>query len=72
MLAIHNSGAIRKTCNKVLWLERGKVKMFGGVDDVVSAYDEYMNPRAPAFKSLRRHVANQVFARRKAEMSARR
>ena len=42
VLAIHNSGAIRKTCNKVLWLERGKVKMFGDVEKVVTAYDAHM------------------------------
>ena len=42
VLAIHSSEAIRKTCNKVLWMERGKVKMFGTVDEVVSAYDQHM------------------------------
>jgi ABC-type polysaccharide/polyol phosphate transport system ATPase subunit len=42
VLAIHSSEAIRKTCNKVLWIEWGKVRMFGGVDDVVTAYDHQM------------------------------
>jgi hypothetical protein len=46
--------------------------MFGGVEEVVSAYDEHMNPPAPVLEKLRRHVANQVFARRKAELRARR
>jgi ABC-type polysaccharide/polyol phosphate transport system ATPase subunit len=72
VLAIHSSDTIRKTCNKVLWIERGKAKMFGGVEEVVSAYDEHMNPPAPVLETLRRHVANQVFARRKAELLARR
>ena len=44
VLAIHSSDTIRKTCNKVLWIERGKVKMFGKVDEVVTAYDSHMNP----------------------------
>ncbi|CUA92862.1 ABC transporter ATP-binding protein [Thiomonas bhubaneswarensis] len=44
VLAIHSSDTIRKTCNKVLWMERGKLRMFGGVEDVVNAYDEAMNP----------------------------
>lgn len=47
VLAIHSSDAIRKTCNKVLWMERGKVRMFGKVDEVVSAYDKHMNPCPP-------------------------
>ena len=39
VLAIHSSDTIRKTCNKALWMERGKVRMFGAVDEVVEAYD---------------------------------
>ncbi len=39
VLAIHSSEAIRKTCNKVLWLERGKLKLFGGVGEVLEAYN---------------------------------
>ncbi|MHB1667829.1 ABC transporter ATP-binding protein [Thiomonas sp.] len=63
VLAIHSSDAIRKTCNKVLWMERGKVKMFGKVDEVVSAYDKHMNPPAPTV--LRKRITNQKFAQRK-------
>lgn len=39
VLAIHDSATIRKTCNKALWMERGKMRMFGAVDEVVDAYD---------------------------------
>lgn len=39
VLAIHSSETIRKTCTKVLWMERGKVRMFGDVTEVVDAYD---------------------------------
>jgi ABC-type polysaccharide/polyol phosphate transport system ATPase subunit len=39
VLAIHSSEAIRKTCTKVLWMERGKVRMYGDVGEVVDAYD---------------------------------
>lgn len=46
VLAIHDSKAIQKNCNKVLWMERGKARMFGPVDDVVRAYDAHMNPAA--------------------------
>jgi ABC-type polysaccharide/polyol phosphate transport system ATPase subunit len=71
VLAIHSSDTIRKTCNKVLWIERGKVKMFGGVEEVVSAYDEHMNPRTPVLEPLRRRSANPRFAMRRAELRAR-
>lgn len=39
VMAIHSSSTIRKTCNKVLWLENGRARMFGDVDEVVTAYD---------------------------------
>ena len=54
VLAIHNSDAIRKTCNKVLWMERGRMKMFGDVEDVVGAYDQAINtPQSVEPKPLR-------------------
>jgi len=31
---------IRNFCNKVLWLEQGRVKMLGLVDDVLPFYEE--------------------------------
>jgi ABC-type polysaccharide/polyol phosphate transport system ATPase subunit len=40
VLAIHSSEIIRRTCNKVLWLERGKLRMFGGVEEVLREYDQ--------------------------------
>ncbi len=43
VLAIHSSETIRKTCNKALWMERGKVRMFGEVGDVLDSYDQTMN-----------------------------
>ncbi len=39
VLAIHSSETIRKTCTKVLWMERGRARMFGDVNEVVDAYD---------------------------------
>ena len=46
VLAIHSSDAIRKTCNKALWMERGKVKMSGDVNAVLQAYEQAMSPNA--------------------------
>ena len=40
VLAIHANDAIRKTCNKVLWMHRGKCRMFGPVEQVLTAYEK--------------------------------
>jgi ABC-type polysaccharide/polyol phosphate transport system ATPase subunit len=39
VLALHDNGTIRKTCEKVLWLEKGEAKMFGAVEEVLNAYE---------------------------------
>lgn len=38
VLASHSSGIIRDFCNKVLWLEKGTLKMFGDTDEVMEEY----------------------------------
>jgi ABC-type polysaccharide/polyol phosphate transport system ATPase subunit len=43
VLAIHSSPTIRETCNKVLWMERGRARMLGPVDEVLAAYDAHMH-----------------------------
>lgn len=75
VLAIHSSDAIRKTCNKVLWMERGKVRMYGGVEEVLTEYDAHMNPKpphVPAPARLRRRPTNQHSSGRKAALRTRR
>jgi ABC-type polysaccharide/polyol phosphate transport system ATPase subunit len=39
VLALHDNGTIRKTCEKVLWLERGNVRMLGPTEEVLAAYE---------------------------------
>ncbi|WP_323118366.1 ABC transporter ATP-binding protein [Burkholderia alba] len=39
VLAMHSNSEIRRVCNKALWMDRGKVRAFGAVDDVVAAYE---------------------------------
>jgi ABC-type polysaccharide/polyol phosphate transport system ATPase subunit len=46
VLASHSQPVIRNFCNKVLWLERGRVKMLGLVDDVLPAYESGVTQRA--------------------------
>lgn len=40
----HSIGQIREMCNKVLWLEDGKMRMFGDAKKVCDAYQEFLNP----------------------------
>lgn len=39
VLAMHSNPEIRRVCNKVLWMERGRLRAFGPTEDVVSAYE---------------------------------
>lgn len=42
VLSSHSSDIIRQFCNRVLWLEHGSVKMLGDMDDVIGAYEAYV------------------------------
>ncbi|KUZ09918.1 ABC transporter ATP-binding protein [Burkholderia diffusa] len=39
VLAMHANSEIRRVCNKALWMENGRVRAFGPVDEVISAYE---------------------------------
>lgn len=38
VLASHNLELCRRWCNKGLWMDRGSIKAFGAVEDVIAAY----------------------------------
>jgi teichoic acid transport system ATP-binding protein len=40
-LVSHNNKSIRDTCDRVLWLEKGELRMDGPTDDVLKAYEEF-------------------------------
>lgn len=42
VLAIHSDETIRRSCNKVLWMESGRQRMLGGVEEVLQAYAEHL------------------------------
>jgi ABC-2 type transport system ATP-binding protein/lipopolysaccharide transport system ATP-binding protein len=49
VLASHSSEICRQWCNKAIWLERGELKMFGGLQEVLDAYTvEEVNLRTSA------------------------
>jgi ABC-type polysaccharide/polyol phosphate transport system ATPase subunit len=39
VVATHSNFIIRRFCNKVLWLEKGRVRAYGGVDSVLADYE---------------------------------
>jgi ABC-type polysaccharide/polyol phosphate transport system ATPase subunit len=61
VLASHNDPIIRSFCNKVLWLEKGLIKMLGPVDEVMAEYCQ------PAAVVLAAHAAPVNLLRNKAE-----
>ncbi len=42
-LVSHSIGSVRDTCERTIWLESGRIRMDGPTDEVVKAYEEYMN-----------------------------
>ena len=43
IIVTHNSITIRNLCTKVLWLEKGEMKMLGCVKDVMYEYNKFMS-----------------------------
>ncbi|MCI8813932.1 MAG: ABC transporter ATP-binding protein [Lachnospiraceae bacterium] len=43
VIVSHNSETLRKLCTSLMWLHDGKVKMLGEPDEVLEAYEEFMN-----------------------------
>ena len=39
VLASHHGGICRQRCNKAIWMERGEVRAFGDVEEILSAYE---------------------------------
>lgn len=48
LLVSHDLNFLQKSCERVIWLERGKIKMAGAADEIVQAYIESVNPAKPA------------------------
>jgi len=42
IIVSHGLGTIKELCNEVLWLHEGKIKMIGKPEEVISAYQEFM------------------------------
>jgi teichoic acid transport system ATP-binding protein len=42
-LVSHSLGTVKETCNRVIWLDAGKIKMDGDTDTVIAAYQQAMS-----------------------------
>ncbi|MFJ4562143.1 ABC transporter ATP-binding protein [Streptomyces caelestis] len=45
-LVSHNNKSIRDTCDRVLWLERGELRMDGPTEDVLKEYEAFTGDRS--------------------------
>ena len=45
VLVSHSIGQIKRLCDRVLWLDAGKVRMIGTADEVVRGYELFINKR---------------------------
>src|SRR5699024_7080953 len=57
----HSLGQMRKFCDKILWLEYGRVKMYGSVEEVLPEYEAFLK----IWKSLSKK--DRIKYRKKAE-----
>jgi teichoic acid transport system ATP-binding protein len=42
----HNNKSIADTCDRVLWLEKGELRMDGPTEEVLAAYEEFTGEAA--------------------------
>ena len=47
-LVSHSLGTVRMTCNRAIWLEKGRVVMDGDANEVVDAYEAMYDPQQEA------------------------
>lgn len=56
----HSIAQIREMCNKVVWLENGKLRMMGDTKKVCDAYQEFINPDSKINIEKHQLYANEV------------
>ncbi len=55
-LVSHSLGVVRMTCNRAIWLEKGKVVMDGEANEVVDAYEMMYDPEQDALERKQRRA----------------
>ena len=43
VIVSHSSDTLRKLCTSLMWLHNGKIRMLGKTDEVLEAYEKFMN-----------------------------
>lgn len=56
----HSIDQIREMCNKVVWIEGGKLRMIGETKKVCDAYQEFINPDSKTNIEKTQRYANEV------------
>ncbi len=54
MIVSHDMSTIRETCERVIWLEKGKVQMFDAVEPTIRSYLRSIDSRATALLAASR------------------
>ncbi|MDO4815536.1 MAG: ABC transporter ATP-binding protein [Bacillota bacterium] len=64
LIVSHNLSTVRKQCNKVLWLNKGRMVMFGEANEVCDEYKKFMDsgvlPETEALKRVEDHPKNKL------------
>lgn len=55
-LVSHSLGVVRMTCNRAIWLEKGRVVMDGEANEVVDAYETMYDPEQDAVERRQRRA----------------
>ena len=64
LMVSHSLQTVRDQCNKVLWLDKGRMVMFGDPKTVCDAYAEYLNsgklPETDSLKATEKNPTNKM------------
>ena len=52
LLVSHDISSLRKSCQRVIWVDRGKIRMVGEATDVIKAYLQTVSPEDDLLKEL--------------------
>ncbi|MFC7392998.1 ATP-binding cassette domain-containing protein [Scopulibacillus cellulosilyticus] len=60
----HSIGQLKKICHKALWLEAGKIRAFGPIDEVIPQYEKFLQEFKTMSKEEQKDFKQQVQKRR--------
>ncbi len=60
----HNIRQVREFCTKIAWIEGGKLKEFGDLDDVLPKYEQFLKDFKKKSKADQRKFRKQLDEKR--------